>query len=149
MANMWDNSGGSPFELLDARALGRALGDIPGDEVAMRRARGELFAVSVQSQGVDRLYPAFQAWSGINGAPLRQVLQALGPEVDDAGALIFFMTRSEDSGHLTPVEVLRGHAGPGAGTLSKDAEAILAMPHKRRLAGVEAMARAFSSQSAA
>lgn len=137
-----------PFELLDAHDLGQRLGGVSDQTVRQREQQGRLFSMLKAGRLRGREYPAFQAWEGIAGAPLASVLQALGPP-DGAAAYTFFATRSEDSAMLTPVEILHGYAGEGAGTLSKDAEAILGMPHERRLAGVEALARAFACDSAA
>ena len=101
---------------------------IPGDEFAemlgvseetvrQRLQAGTLIAIVSAGRERGCGLPVFQTWDGIAGAPMEQVLKAIGYEgpgkdVDAADAFQFFVGRNDLLGGLTPVEVLTGAGMP-------------------------------------
>lgn len=122
---------GDPTESLNARELGRALGDVSEDTVRLREGRGELFSILRPGRKRGRQYPAFQAWQGIAGVPLTQVLEALGrPSGPDAYG--FFTSPTELLGGLTPIEAMVGRM-TSVRDLDAAAERFLLEPPDKRL----------------
>jgi hypothetical protein len=99
------------------------------------RQDGYLYGYLPDGRKRGHVYPAFQAWAGIYGEPLRQVLQALGNaegwQIDD-----FFADESLDLGGITPVEALLGQAFLHRGEPSGQAAAVLGLPPDKRQARV-------------
>lgn len=97
-----------PMHLLTAAELGFELH--LGDQMVNKlRQDGYLYGYLPDGRKRGRVYPAFQAWAGIYGEPLRQVLQALGSaegwQMDE-----FFAGEPLALGGVTPVEALLGQA---------------------------------------
>lgn len=123
--------GAAPEALVSAVELGVALG--VGDEtVRLRERNGELFSLLRPGRKRGREYPAFQAWSGIVGSPLTEVLKALGA-VGGAVAFGFFTTPTELLGGLTPIEAMLGSLTKPR-DLTADEAALLAASSPARLA---------------
>jgi hypothetical protein len=99
-----------PAEPLSATQLGRALGNLSDETVRLRERSGELFSIMREGRKRGREYPAFEAWPGVAGAPLKQVLKALGLPggASSTVAYGFFMSPTEMLSGLTPVEALCG-----------------------------------------
>jgi len=97
-----------PSEPLSASALGERL-YVGEEQVLAREASGELFSIVRPARMRGREYPAFQAWPGIAGAPLAQVLKVLGaPATGGPAAYGFFISKSDLLADLTPIEVMVG-----------------------------------------
>lgn len=139
-----------PMEGLSAAVMGERLGKLSAVTVRKREQEGALFSVLASGRTRGRLYPAFQAWEGIVGEPLRAVLGALR----DAGAAsgstahVFFSGVTDLLGNLTPVEVLLGRL---LTTRSIDfaVMSLLESPPAERLAAVIKAAKAHAGSSAA
>lgn len=99
-------------EGLSANSLANALG-IPESEIQIGEKAGKLFSFVRPQRGPEREYPAFQAWPGITGEPLRRVLAALeyppGPT-----AYGFFSSPTDTLAGLSPLELLLGISGRSA-----------------------------------
>lgn len=137
---------GEPGKLVSGTDIAEMLG-VSEEAVRQRHQAGKLIAILSQGRERGRGFPIFQAWDGITGAPLEQILKALGYEgpgkaVDGADAFQFFTSRNELLGGFTPVEVLTGAGVPDP----DDAEAteFLAKPHQERVDFVASVARAFA-----
>lgn len=95
-----------PTESLSAVELGRLLG-VTDETVRNREQAGELFSILRPGRKRGREYPAFQAWDGVAGEPLKQVLPALGRP--SGPAAYGFLTSPQDTlAGLTPLEALVG-----------------------------------------
>ena len=134
------------FAPLSAAELGEQLG-IGAAMVRVREQGHELFAVLPPGRERGRVYPAFQAWPDITGAPLGQVLQALG-QPDGGTAWGFFSSTSRELEDLTPVEVLTGRL-LGARPITDSAQSLLNAPVDVRRAVVEGAARVDAAVRAA
>lgn len=131
-----------PMHLLTAAELGFELH--LGDQMVNRlRHGGYLYGYLPDGRKRGRVYPAFQAWAGIYGEPLRQVLQALGSaqgwQMDE-----FFAGEPLALGGVTPVEALLGQAFLHRGEPSGLATEVLGLPPDKRLARVVEAARSWS-----
>jgi hypothetical protein len=124
------------IRLLDDATLSELLGVSVG--TVWRRERGrKLFSYLLQGSERGRIYPSFQAWPSVTGAPLARLLAALGkyPSARDA---LFFAGANRELGGLTPVEVLAGALAVPR-DLDTGALALLRAPADERLeAAVEA-----------
>jgi len=134
------------FEPLSAAELGQQLG-ISASMVRVREQGHELFAVLPHGRERGRVYPAFQAWPDIAGAPLSHVLQALG-QPDGGTAWGFFSSTSRELEELTPVEVLSGRL-VRARPITDSAQSLLDAPADVRRAVVEGAARVDAAVRAA
>ncbi|WP_185826403.1 hypothetical protein [Xanthomonas sp. SI] len=99
-------SGRDASKFLSAVEFARELG-ISDETVRRREDEREVFSILRPGRKRGREYPAFQAWPGIVGAPLTQVLAALDPELGSA-TYGFFVSPNELLYDLTPVELLCG-----------------------------------------
>lgn len=125
--------GADPMEGLSAVELGVALGNLDFAAVCREEKAGRLFSV-VRGRAGRREYPAFQAWSGIAGTPLCQVLDQLG-EITPSDAYGFFAGTTEILDGLTPIEVLTGKLVV-ARCLDEDAHELQACRRECRLEAV-------------
>jgi len=132
---------GNPLTLLTAAQFGRALNGLGDDMVRLREKDGSIFSVMPLGRKRGRLYPAFQAWEGIAGSRLAQVLSCLRG-LDGDSQLQFFAEQRSDLENLTPVEMLSGKALDGR-QISDEAEAALDRGVGTRLGQVMQAARAF------
>lgn len=112
-----------------------------GDQMVNKlRQDGYLYGYLPNGRKRGRVYPAFQAWAGIYGEPLRQVLQAFegakGSALDD-----FFAGESLYLGGITPVEALLGQPFLHRGESSGLAAEVLSLPPAQRLDHVIAAAK--------
>lgn len=129
-------------EMLTSEELAQAL-NVSAETVRKRTHAGELIALLGPGRKRGREYPAFQAWEGIAGHPLQQVLEALGKP--DATASYQFMTSPTDYlGGLTPLEVLTGNA-PQDAPLAEGARQFLQEADDVRRQAVIDAARQFAS----
>jgi hypothetical protein len=101
-----------PEKLISGNELAEMLG-VTEEVVQKRLQAGKLIAILRDGGERGCGLPIFQAWDGIAGAPLEQVLKAIGYEgpgkdVDAADAFQFFVGRNDLLGGSTPVEVLTG-----------------------------------------
>jgi hypothetical protein len=69
--------GRDPVRPLSATELGDALG-LSEEAVLSAERVGKFFSIVRPNRGLSREFPEFQAWHGIAGKPLEQVLAALG-----------------------------------------------------------------------
>jgi hypothetical protein len=134
---------GDPSELVSGSELAEMLG-ISEEAVRQRHQAGKLISVLRAGQERGRKFPVFQAWEGIAGLPLEQVLRALSDEsqescFDSAVAFQFFVCRIDLLGDFTPVEVLTGTGVPEPN--DAEAAAFLNKPHQERLDFVMGVAR--------
>lgn len=118
------------MEGLGAVELGAALGNFDSAAVCREEQAGRLFSV-VRGETGRREYPAFQAWLGIAGTPLCQVLDQLG-EISSTDIYGFFAGMTDMLEGLTPIEVLTGKL-IAARRLDEDAHDLLALPCECRL----------------
>lgn len=137
---------GEPGKLISGNEIAQILG-VSEEAVRQRLQGGKLIAILSEGRERGRGFPVFQTWEGITGAPLEQVLKALGYEgprkaVDAADAFQFFVGRNELLGGFTPVEVLTGAGVPDQDDF--EAEEFLAKPHADRLEFVTSVARALA-----
>ncbi len=135
---------GEPGKLISGNELAQMLG-VSEEAVRQRLQAGKLIALLSAGRERGRGFPIFQAWDGIAGAPLEQILKALGYEgsgkaVDAADAFQFFVSRNDLLGDFTPVEVLTGAGVPHPDDM--EAAEFLAKPHQERLEFVTSVARA-------
>jgi hypothetical protein len=137
-----------PMDGLSAVAMGEQLGKLSAVTVRKREQEGALFSVLASGRTRGRLYPAFQAWEGIVGEPLRAVLIALR----DAGAAsgstahVFFAGATDLLGNLTPVEALLGKL-LASRPLDPAVMSFLARPLTERLEAVIAAAKAHAASA--
>ncbi|MEZ2352136.1 hypothetical protein [Caballeronia sp. RCC_10] len=132
-----------PARLLSAVAMGQALGGIGDESVRQREKAGELFSVLRPGRKRGREYPAFQAWTGISGEPLKQVLDAL-ERPEGAAAYAFFTSPSDLLGGLSPVEAMLGTM-TSQRSLADDAAGFLSAPSAERLEAVLQAAKAYAA----
>lgn len=132
----------NPSEPLSASALGEQL-NVSEECIHEREARGELFSTVRPARMRGREYPAFQAWPGVVGAPLAQVLAVLGaPATNGPAAYGFFTSRTDLLADLTPVEVMIGRLTL-LRTIDEDAQWLLASPEAVRFNAVMGAAGAY------
>ncbi len=136
-----------PVQPLSAVELGRALGGLSDETVRQRERAGELFSILRPGRKRGREYPAFQAWAGIAGQPLAQVLAALG-EASSTADYGFFTSTTDSLGGLTPIETLLGRLTT-ARSLNRQTQQLLGAPAAERLQGVVKAAEAQAAQLAA
>lgn len=139
---------GRPGRLVSGLAFANML-QISEEAVRQRHQAGKLIAILQSGRERGRGFPVFQAWTGVAGAPLEQILGTLGytgptisteeDRVDATDVYQFFIGRNEMLGGFTPVEALTG-AGVHDASDSEAAE-FLARPHADRLAVVMGVAR--------
>lgn len=139
---------GEPGKLISGGEIAEMLG-VSEEAVRQRHQAGKLIAILSAGRERGRGFPIFQAWDGIAGAPLEQIVGALGYEgpgqgkaVDAAEAFQFFTSRNELLGGFTPVEVLTGAGVPDADDM--EAVEFLAKPHEERVEFVTSVARAMA-----
>ncbi|QNB16147.1 hypothetical protein G5S35_31325 [Paraburkholderia tropica] len=132
-----------PGQLLSAAAMGQALGGIGDETVRQRERAGELFSILRPGRKRGREYPAFQAWAGITGEPLRQVLKALD-EPGGAEAYAFFTSPNDLLGGLTPIEAMFGKIGSGR-DVDDDARRLLSGSPSDRTEAVSHAAQAYAA----
>lgn len=147
---------GQPGRLVPGVALADML-QISEEAVRQRHQAGKLIAILQSGRERGRGFPVFQAWAGVAGAPLEQILGALGYRgpaastggngVDAADVYQFFIGRNEMLGGFTPVEALTG-AGVHDASDTEAAE-FLAQAHADRLALVMGVARSEAGLCAA
>lgn len=139
---------GEPGKLISGSEIAEMLG-LSEESVRLRHRDGKLIAILSAGRERGRGFPIFQAWDGIAGAPLEQILAALGYDgrggLDAAEAFQFFTSRNELLGEFTPVEVLTG-AGVAPADDAQAAE-FLAKPHEERLEFVSQVARTVAQQA--
>jgi hypothetical protein len=135
---------GDPLRGLTAAELGTALG-ISEAEALRKEAESELFSVCFPTRGSERVFPAFQAWPGIVGAPLSAVLEGLRVKIHGGSmAFAFFAGTNDALGYLTPVEMLIGSV-TRARSLERWVDDGLSYPADQRLAIVLRAAEAFGA----
>lgn len=138
---------GHPGKLVSGTELAVML-YVSEEAVRQRHQAGKLIAILREGRERGRGFPVFQSWAGVAGAPLEQILGALGyrgPTVqpaplDAADAFQFFTSRNEFLGGFTPVEVLTG-AGLHD-SADQEASDFLDRPYEERLDLVTSVARA-------
>ena len=137
---------GEPDKLISGDEFAEMLG-VSEETVRQRLQAGTLIAIAIVSAGRERGcgLPVFQTWDGIAGAPMEQVLKAIGYEgpgkdVDAADAFQFFVGRNDLLGGFTPVEVLTGAGMPDPDDI--EAAEFLAKPDQERLEFVISVAHA-------
>lgn len=114
-----------------------------GDQMVNRlRLAGHLYGYLPDGRRRGRVYPAFQAWGGIFGEPLRQVLLAIG-DTEDERLNDFFDGEILALGGITPVEALLGRSFQHRGEPSPQAREILSQSAAQRLARVVDEAKAW------
>lgn len=133
-----------PMHLLTAAEMGFELH--LGDQMVNKlRQDGYLYGYLPDGRKRGRVYPAFQAWAGIYGEPLRQVLEALGDaegwQIDD-----FFAGEQLELGGVTPVEALLGKAFLHRGEPSGQGAEVMGLPPAKRLARVIEVAKRWLRQ---
>ncbi|PNG49167.1 MULTISPECIES: hypothetical protein [unclassified Variovorax] len=131
-------------ESLSAVELGGVLG-VTDETVRNREQAGELFSILRPGRKRGREYPAFQAWDGVTGEPLRQVLAALGRPSGPA-AYGFFTSPQDTLAGLTPLEALVGLTGR---EVAPEAQEFLGSDASDRLAVVLQAAQTYASSLAA
>lgn len=136
-----------PVQPLSAAELGQALGGLGDEAVRQRERAGELFSILRPGRKRGREYPAFQAWAGICGQPLTQVLGALGA-ASSTVAYGFFTATTDLLGGLTPIEALLGRPTTSR-RLDAQALDLLAAAPAQRLEAVVKAAEAQAAQLAA
>lgn len=136
-----------PTEPRSAAELGQALGGLSDETVRQRERAGELFSILRPGRKRGREYPAFQAWPGIAGEPLAQILAALGP-VSSTVAYGFFTSPTDLLGGLTPIEATLGRL-TSPRSLEAPTQALLAAAPPQRLAAVVKAAQAHAALQAA
>lgn len=117
-----------------------------GDQMVNRlRLAGHLYGYLPDGRRRGRVYPAFQAWGGIFGEPLHQVLLAIG-EAEDGQIDDFFDGDIPALGGITPVEALLGRAFLHRGEPSGQAGEVLGQSPAQRLARVVDAAKAWANR---
>lgn len=111
--------------------------NITEEAVRLRYQNGKLISIIREGRERGRGYPVFQAWPGIDGPPLEQILPALGYLGPSQGSVSgaaqvyqFFTGTHELLGGLTPIQVL---TGVGADISDHEAVEFLATPHEERV----------------
>ena len=137
------DSSADPAQPLSASELGQALGGLSDETVRVRERAGELFSVLRPGRKRGREYPAFQAWSGIAGKPLAEVLAALG-STSGTVAYGFFTSPTDLLGGLTPIEALIGKL-TNPRNLEPEVQQLLSDDAVERLKAVEHAARAYAA----
>lgn len=142
-----------PFTGLSVVEMGRALGGIGDEAVRQRELDGRLFSISRAGHVSGREYPAFQTWSGIQGAPLEAVLETLSKSAnqdDNISSLAygFFAGTTDLLGYLTPIEALLGKL-IATRELGDEVRTFLASPESERLQAVIEAAEAHASAACA
>lgn len=135
-----------PISPLSADELGKALG-VNEETVRLREQAGELFSIVRPQRNRGREYPAFQAWPGVAGEPLAQVLAILRPHGGTA-AYGFFTSPNEELVGLSPIEVLIARV-TNARELDKHTALLLSAPANERIAVVMEAASAYADVLAA
>jgi len=135
---------GTPGKLISGKELAQLLG-ISEEAVRQRLQAGKLIAIISAGRERGRGFPIFQAWEGIAGAPIEQILRAMGYRgpggaVDAADAFLFFTGRNDLLGNFTPVEVLTGAVVANPADI--EAFEFMAKPHQDRIEFVTKVARA-------
>ena len=138
------DSSADPAQPLSASELGQALGGLSDETVRVRERAGELFSVLRPGRKRGREYPAFQAWSGIAGKPLAEVLAALGSTTSGTVAYGFFTSPTDLLGGLTPIEALIGKL-TNPRNLEPEVQQLLSDDAVERLKAVEHAARAYAA----
>lgn len=133
-----------PAEALSAAHLAAVLG-VTDETVRNREAAGELFSTLRPGRKRGREYPAFQAWEGVAGAPLKEILGALGRPSGPV-AYAFFTSAQETLGGLSPLEALMGLTPR---EVSPEAQEFLRSGAPERLAVVVQAAQTYASSLAA
>lgn len=131
-----------PLAPLGADELGNAMG-VSGETVRLREKANELFSILRPGRKRGREYPAFQAWTGVVGSPLKRVLAQLKPS-DGFGAFAFFSSPNDLLLELTPIEVLAGGM-TSSRSVPLDAQELLAASDETRLEAVLEAARTEAS----
>lgn len=127
---------------LSANALGLRLG-IGDQRVRERETAGQLFSVMKPGRQRGREYPVFQAWPGVAGAPLAEVLKALGaPATKGPAAYGFFTSPTDLLEYLTPIEVMTGRLTRQR-AVEPGAQRLLGLPESERLDVVVKTAEAY------
>lgn len=127
---------------LSANALGLRLG-IGDQRVRERETAGQLFSVMKPGRQRGREYPVFQAWPGVAGAPLAEVLKALGAPVTKGPAAYGFFTSPTDLlEYLTPIELMTGRLTRQR-SVEPGAQRLLGLPESERLDVVLETAKAY------
>jgi hypothetical protein len=129
-----------PAEALSAVQLASLLG-VTDETVRNREAAGELFSILRPGRKRGREYPAFQAWEGVAGAPLKEVFAALGRPTGPV-AYAFFTSPQETLGGLSPLEALLGLSPR---EVSPEAREFLRTGAPERLAVVVQAAQTYAS----
>jgi hypothetical protein len=132
-----------PSQPLSAAELGQALGGLSDETVRQRERAGELFSILRPGRKRGREYPTFQAWTGISGQPLTQVLGALGTASSTA-AYGFFTSTTDLLGGLTPIEALLGRPTTPRRLNAQTLDLLAAAPAQR----LEAVVKAAEAQAA-
>ncbi len=135
-----------PISPLSADELGKALG-VNEEAVRLREQAGELFSIVRLQRSRDREYPAFQAWPGVAGEPLAQVLAILRDHSGTA-AYGFFTSPNEELAGLTPIEVLVARVTHPR-KLDKHTASLLSAPNNERVEAVLEAASAYAADLAA
>lgn len=136
-----------PSKPLSAAELGRALGGLTDETVRQRERAGELFSIMRPGRKRGREYPAFQAWQGITGQPLAQVMLALGGASGTA-AYGFFTSPTDLLGGLTPIEAMLGRL-TSRRAIEPSARDLLSASAEERLQAVIKTAQAHAASLAA
>jgi hypothetical protein len=129
-----------PAEALSAVDLAKLLG-VTDETVRNREAAGELFSILRPGRKRGREYPAFQAWEGVAGAPLKEILTALDRPAGPV-AYAFFTSAQDTLAGLSPVEAL---VGLTPREVSPEAQEFLRAGAPERLAVVVQAAQSYAS----
>jgi hypothetical protein len=133
-----------PAEALSAAQLAAVLG-VTDETVRNREAGGELFSILRPGRKRGREYPVFQTWEGVAGAPLKEILAALGRPAGPV-AYAFFTSPQDTLGGLSPLEAL---VGLTPREVSPEAQEFLRAGAPERLAVVVQAAQTYASSLAA
>jgi hypothetical protein len=123
------------------------MGGLSDETVRQREKAGELFSVLRPGRKRGREYPAFQAWPGIAGPVLAQVLGTLG-QISATDVFGFFAVENDLLGQVTPVEALMGQLARTR-TLESETNELLKSPIQDRLSAVLKAAEAHAALRAA
>lgn len=129
-----------PAEALSAAQLAAVLG-VTDETVRNREAAGELFSMLRPGRKRGREYPAFQAWDGVTGGPLKEILTALDRPSGPV-AYAFFTSPQDTLGGLSPLEAL---VGLTPREVSPEAQEFLGAAASERLAAVVQAAQTYAS----
>lgn len=128
-----------PFATQTATEIGEQLG-VSEEAVQQLEASGELFSI-MRPGGRGREYPAFQAWDGIAGKALADILRLLQP-ASGAMAFGFFSGKTMDLEDCAPIEILLGKL-LAKRPLRQTAHKLLQASYDERLAYVQGSAVAY------